>query len=157
MYDTTDGANCISVHSTTTTTDIHNASHTVVTTVEAGTTVHDSVAVSNGTATAPNGTATLDWVTNNTCTGTPQSTSGTLTVANGQVDASGFSKGRLAAGLYSFKAHYLGDGGTNLVSNGACEPLRVVDSKISITPSSATNHIGDPHVFTAHVDVNDGS
>ena len=55
-YDTTDGANCISLHNTTTTTDIHNASHTVATTVEAGTTVHDSIAVGNGTATAPGGT-----------------------------------------------------------------------------------------------------
>src|SRR5207249_11332221 len=41
--------------------------------------------------------------------------------------------------------------------DGDCEPLRVVDAKISITPQNATNRVGASHVFTAHLEVNDGT
>ena len=32
-----------------------------------------------------------------------------------------------------------------------------VDANIQIAPLTATNEVGDPHTFTAHVNVNDGS
>jgi uncharacterized repeat protein (TIGR01451 family) len=152
-FDVNNGANCISVATTTTSTQIHNAAHQVVTTVETGATVHDFVSVS-GPAT---GNVTIDWFTNNTCSGTPASNSGNLALAaNGTVDAAGFAKGPLAAGLYGFRAHYLGSGAF-LPSDGPCEPLRVVDANIQITPASAVNPISTTHTLTGHVNVNDGS
>jgi len=154
-YDTTLGANCVALHTTTTTTDVHNASNSAVTVVEAGTTVHDSVHVTNGTANAPSGTVALDWFANNTCTGTPQSTSSPIAVTNGQAEATSFAQGPLAAGLYSFKAHYLGDVSGNSTSDGPCEPLQVVDANIQIAPNGV-NRVGAPHTFTGHVNVNDG-
>jgi uncharacterized repeat protein (TIGR01451 family) len=152
-FDVTSGANCISVATTTTSTQIHNAAHQVVTVVETGSTVHDFVSVSGPAS----GNVTVDWFTNNTCSGTPASNSGNLALgANGQVDATGFAKGPLAAGLYGFKAHYLGNGAF-LPSDGPCEPLRVVDANIQITPASAVNPISTNHTLTGHVNVNDGT
>jgi len=162
-FNVNNGANCIQVSNTTTSTDIHNGSHAIVTTVEAGTTVHDSASVTSA-AGIPSGTVKFDWFTNGTCTGNPQDTSAAFALTNGQADTAtpgvgetAFVKGPLAAGLYGFKAHYLGDNNFMLPSDGPCEPLRVVDAKISISPSTATNRVGDPHVFTAHVEINDGT
>ena len=42
-------------------------------------------------------------------------------------------------------------------SDGPCEPLQVVDANIQITPATANNPVGAPHVFTAHVNVNTGT
>jgi uncharacterized repeat protein (TIGR01451 family) len=152
-YDVTSGANCISIASTTTSTQIHNAAHQVVTAVETGATVHDFVAVSG----AASGNVTVDWFTNNTCSGTPASNSGNLALpANGQIDATGFAKGPLATGLYGFKAHYLGNG-VSLASDGPCEPLQVVDANIQITPASAVNPVSTNHTLTGHVNVNSGA
>jgi hypothetical protein len=157
-FNVNNGANCISVLNTTTTTDIHNATHTVVTTAEAGVSVHDFVSVAAvGSNTVPTGTVNIEWFTNGTCTTPAADSSGPVALTNGQVDATGFVKGPLAAGLYGFKAHYLGDNNFMLPSDGACEPLRVVDAKISITPASATNRIGTNHVLTGHVEINDGT
>ena len=58
--------------------------------------------------------------------------------------------------MRAFQAHYAGDA-TYTGSDGACEPLRVVDANIQITPPLATNPVGTNHVFTGHVNVNDGS
>jgi uncharacterized repeat protein (TIGR01451 family) len=152
-FDVTNGANCISLVIPTVTTDIHNAAHQVVTAVEVGSTVHDFVTVSGPAA----GNVTVDWFTNNTCSGAPQSNSGSVALdANGHADVTGFAKGPLGVGLYGFKAHYLG-GGVNLPSDGACEPLRVVDANIQITPATATNPLNTTHTLTGHVNVNDGS
>jgi hypothetical protein len=144
----------------TTTTQIHNAAHSVVTVVPAGTTVHDRVVVSGGPGNPPpTGTVTIDWFTNNTCTTPAAATSAPITLGpGGVVDATGFPQGPLAPGLYGFKAHYAGDPAnpTYVPSDGACEPLRVVDANIQIAPS-ATNRVGSPHVFTGHVNVNDGT
>ena len=70
-FDSTDGTYCIYLVTTATTTDIHNASDTIVTTVPAGTTVHDYVTVSAPGHPAATGQVTLDWFTNNTCSGAP--------------------------------------------------------------------------------------
>jgi uncharacterized repeat protein (TIGR01451 family) len=152
-FDVTSGANCISVGTTTTSTQIHNAAHQVVTAVETGSTVHDFVAVSGATS----GNVTVDWFTNNTCSGTAASNSGNVALtANGTVDVTGFAKGSLAPGLYGFKAHYLGNG-VFLASDGGCEPLRVVDANVQITPASAVNPVSTNHTLTGHVNVNDGT
>jgi hypothetical protein len=142
----------------TTATAIHNAAHQTVTTVAAGTTVHDSVTVS-GQAGQPNptGNVNIDWFLNGTCTGAAAANSGSVGPldGSGQFDATAFSFQVNNAGARSFLAHYEGDA-TYLPSTGACEPLQVVDANIQITPT-ATNHVGDTHTFTAHVNVNDGT
>jgi uncharacterized repeat protein (TIGR01451 family) len=142
----------------TVTTTIHNAAHAAVTTVEARATVHDSVHVAGvGDQPNPTGDVTLDWFTNDECSGEPAATSASLTLdASGNVDAASFQRGPLAPGFYSFKAHYAGDP-VYAAQAGDCEPLTVVDASIQLTPAAATNEVGSPHTFTAHVSVNDGS
>ena len=74
------------------------------------------------------------------------------------MDATSFPQGPLSAGLYSFQATYLGDWEYNASPPGDCEPLRVVDANIQITPSRGTNRV--EHVRTrsaGHVNVNDGT
>ncbi len=142
-----------------TATSIHNAAHQVVTAVAAGSTVHDFVTVTGVQGKpVPSGNVNVDWFLNNTCAGQPQSSSGSVGPldGNGQFDAIGFAKGPLAAGLFAFRANYLGD--DNYVpSDGGCEPLTVVDADIQISPLTATNPIGTNHTLTGHVNVNDGT
>ena len=52
-----------------TVTVIHNAAHQVVTSVPAGTTVHDQATVTGCGLATPTGTVTFDWFTNGTCAG----------------------------------------------------------------------------------------
>jgi hypothetical protein len=140
-----------------TSTAIHNAAHQVVTAVAAGTTVHDFVTVT-GQAGEPNptGNVSIDWFTNGSCTAPPAATSAPVALdANGQADATAFSFTPTAAGQFAFQATYAGDG-TYAGSVGACEPLNVVDANIQITPNG-TNPVGATHVFTAHVNVNNGT
>src|SRR5262249_37340444 len=119
--------------------------------------VHDSVTVAAPAGNpTPTGDVTIDWFTNDGCDGTPASTSGTFTLVSGTVDATTFTRGPLAAGFYGFRAHYLGNP-AYAAADGACEPLRVVDANIQISPPTATNRVGQQHTFTAHVNVNDGN
>ena len=54
-------------------TDIHNAAHQPVLTVEAGSTVHDFVTVSGQPGSPnPTGTVTVNWFLNGTCAGSPR-------------------------------------------------------------------------------------
>jgi hypothetical protein len=141
----------------TTTTTVRNAAGATVTTVEAGTTVHDFVAVA-GTpgGPVPTGNVTIDWFTNGTCSGSPASTSAPLALdAAGHVDATSFAF-TPPAGAFGFLAHYGGDS-VYSGSNGTCEPLSVVDANIQITPPTATNPVGTNHVLTVHVNVNPGT
>jgi uncharacterized repeat protein (TIGR01451 family) len=155
-FDVNSGANCIAIPGANVTTSIHNAAHQVVTAVEAGQTVHDFVGAT-GAAGTPSGNVTVDWFTNNTCSGAPQSNSGNVALnAAGQADATGFAKTPNAAGLFAFQGHYLGNG-TYLPSDGPCEPLRVVDANIQITPATGVNLLSQNHTLTAHVNVNDGA
>ena len=107
----------------TTATDIHNGSHGIVTSVAAGTTVHDKATVSGALGT-PTGTVTFKWFTNNTCAGTAAATSDTFTLSGGSVDATtfAFTTPSGASGSFSFQATYSGNGTYN-GSTGACEPL----------------------------------
>jgi hypothetical protein len=144
-----------------TATTIHDAAHNPVTVVESGQTVHDFVSVTTNDPSpaqpVPTGNETVDFFTNNLCTGGAAATSPPIALgANGTVDATSFQQGPLAAGFYGFEAHYAGDG-TYVPSDGPCEPLQVVDANIQITPGTATNPVNTPHVLTCHVNVNDGS
>src|SRR5215471_9495950 len=146
-----------------TATTIHNAAHGAVTVVSAGASsvVHDFVAVTTNDPSplqpTPGGNVLIDFFTNDQCAGAPTATSApTALAANGTVDATGFPQGPLAVGLYGFQARYQGDG-TYLPSTGGCEPLRVVDANIQITPAMATNPLNTNHVLTCHINVNDGT
>jgi hypothetical protein len=144
----------------TTSTAIHNAAHAVVTTVGAGATVHDLVTVSGGGGNPiPTGTANVQWFTNDTCVGGAAASKVETLGPAGTVDATDFPQGPLAAGPYAFQAHYLGDPANPVYapSDGACEPLTVVDANIQISPPTATNRVGSNHVLTCHVNVNPGS
>jgi hypothetical protein len=70
-------------------------------------TIHDKVTVS-GSAGTPTGNVTVDFFKNGTCSGTADSTSSSTALSGGSVDITGFAKGPLDAGDYSFKAHYAG-------------------------------------------------
>jgi hypothetical protein len=142
-----------------TATDIHNAAHQTVTVVDAGSTVHDFVTVSGQPGSPnPTGNVSIDWFLNGTCDGAPAANSGSIGPLNasGQLDATGFAFTVNSAGHRAFRATYLGDA-TYDGSVGACEPLTVVDANIQLTPPTATNHIGSPHVLTCHINVNDGN
>ena len=138
----------------TTATQIHNAAHQVVTTVEAGSIVHDFVTVTGQpNQPTPTGDVIVDWFTNGTCSGeVPAASSGNEPLVNGQVDATNFSQGPLATGSFSFRARYLGDN-TYSPSVGDCEPLQVVESvtaqkanqTISFEPLTAKTY-GDPDI-----------
>ena len=58
-------------------TDIHNTAHSVVLSVEVGTTVHDSATVTTPSSTTgtPDGTVFFKWFENGACTGDPEATS----------------------------------------------------------------------------------
>ncbi len=112
-----------------------------MTSVPLGSTVHDKATVTGvaGKPT-PTGDVTFDWFTNGTCANTPAATSSTFGLTSGSVDATTFTQGPLAAGSYSFKAHYAGD--TNYFgADGPCEPLTVTRADPTIgTTIHATNH-----------------
>src|SRR5438094_7741357 len=77
-------------------TEIHNASHAVVTAVSAGTTVHDKATVSGSFGT-PTGTVTFTFfTTSSTCTGTSVA-SGTVTLDASGVAHPSASQGPLSA------------------------------------------------------------
>ena len=154
----TAGSSAIVQLPSATATSIHNANHQVVTAVEIGSTVHDFVTVTGqANSPAPSGNVNIDWFLNGTCTGQPAANSGSIGPldANGELDATGFAFTVNTAGARAFKAHYEGNS-TYLPSDGACEPLAVVDANIQITPNGV-NPIGKTHTFTAHVNVNDGN
>jgi hypothetical protein len=89
-------------------TSIHNAAHTVVTSVPVGTIVHDSVTVTGSGAT-PTGNVTVSWFTNGTCTGTAAATSSATALVAGTVDVTGFTQTPAASGSFAFQASYAGN------------------------------------------------
>jgi uncharacterized delta-60 repeat protein len=126
----------------TVTTQIHNTSHNVVTTIFTTQTVHDAVTVS-GTGATPTGIVLIDWFTNGTCTGSPAATSTGQALIIGFIDASGFAQAPLTAGSYGFQARYTGDA-VYTPGTGACEVLTVVDlPKTTPTVSSQVRLFSD--------------
>src|SRR5262249_19274864 len=111
---------------TSITTDIHDAGHNSVTTVALGSTVHDQAMVSgqvNGFVIS--GNVSFTFYTSGDCsTGSEAADSATLDGNNPGIAHPSASKGPLAAGSYSFKAHYNGDDNYN-GSTSDCEPLTV--------------------------------
>ncbi len=126
------------IDSTSVTTIIHDASHSTVTTVTAGTTVHDSVTVAGSVGT-PTGTATFKWFTNGTCAGTPAATSSAFNLSGGTVDGTTFTQTPSTSGSFAFMASYNGDGTYN-VSDSSCEPLtatrRSTSTSIDLNPGT---------------------
>ena len=129
------------------TTDIQN------TVIPAGSTVHDSATVgatpTNGT---PTGNVSFTFYNNGTCegTGTP---AGTVSLnASGVADPSN-SEGPLAAGSYSFKAHYVSNNTAKWTDSDPatdpCEPFTAAQLSIS-----TVIHLGGDHTtnYDANVD-----
>ncbi|HLO30005.1 MAG TPA: Ig-like domain repeat protein, partial [Anaerolineales bacterium] len=109
---------------TTTSTEIHDGTHAVVTSVALGTTVHDSATVSGSGFGTPTGSVTFTFYTaGDQCTGASVA-AGTVTLDGSGVAHPSSSEGPLAAGSYSFQATYSGDGNYN-GSTSPCEPLTV--------------------------------
>ena len=108
-----------------TATVIHDSNHNVVTSVSAGTVVHDQATVTGGLGT-PTGTVTFSWFTNGTCAGSPVATSGPFSLSGGVADGTTFTQTPVLAGSYAFRATYAGDGTYN-GSTGPCEPLTVTE------------------------------
>src|SRR5262249_58201580 len=110
---------------TKTSTDIHDASHNVITTASLGDTVHDSATVTGTGFGTPTGTVDFTFFTAaKDCTGASVGAGTKIALdASGVADPSS-SEGPLAAGSYSFQAVYSGDDNYN-GSTSACEPLTV--------------------------------
>ena len=103
---------------------IHDAAHTPVTSVPAGTTVHDQATVTGGLGT-PSGSVTFSWFTNSTCTTPAAATSTPVPLdATGAADGTAFAFTPGTSGSFAFQAAYSGDG-TYTASTGPCEPLTV--------------------------------
>src|SRR5262249_49943479 len=132
-------------------------------TIAVGGTVHDTAAITfNSTPPAGGGTVTYKLYTDSSCT--------TLSTTPGLNASFPFTVGSpipnspdvtfLTAGKFWFQASYTGDPNNGIagpvVSPCTSEPLTVVDAKISISPNGV-NAVGTPHVFTAHVQTNDGT
>jgi len=106
-----------------------------------GSSVHDSATV---TGFAPTGNVTFTFYTTIDCTGTGVA-AGTVGLAAGDATHStahpSSSRTGLAAGSYSFRAQYAGDG-SNIGSTSACEPFTVSKG----TPTLTTRiHLASDH------------
>ena len=81
-----------------------------MTSVPAGTTVHDQATVTGGLGT-PTGTVTFTWFTNGTCTGTGGGDVGPVHARRaGVADGTTFPQTPRAGGEFAFQASYSGDG-----------------------------------------------
>ena len=126
----------------TITTDIHNASHTVVTSVAVGTVVHDSATVTGTSGLpAPTGTVIFKWFANGACTGSPAASSSALSLhalstTSGSVDAVGFVQTPVPSGSFAFQASYSGSGNYT-AADGPCEPLTVNTAKPTLTTAAS--------------------
>jgi uncharacterized repeat protein (TIGR01451 family) len=107
-------------------TDIHNAAQAVVTTVQAGTTVHDDAQVTRTAGTparvpSPTGSVVFHRYSTIDCTGTPVDQTVSLTAGN---PSTAESDSFAPTANMSYRADYNGD--VNYpVRQGACEPLTV--------------------------------
>lgn len=121
---------------------IHNPNHDVVTTVNAGATVHDQAIVSGILGFVPGGTVDFTFYQNGTCDSTGAA-AGTNIAVNGGIAHPSDSEGPLAGGSYSFKAHYDGDA-NYLVAEAECEPLTVnkLTPGLTTTPSPTSGTVG---------------
>ena len=117
----------VNTAASTTVTELHNnASEAVIplgSSVALGTNVHDKATVTSANDSFPiTGTVTFTFFSNGTCTGAGTG-KGTVALVAGVAHPSDAS-GALAAGDYSFRATYNGDGNFT-GSTSACEPFHV--------------------------------
>ena len=116
-------------------TAIHNAAGDAVITapVALGTSVYDSAAVSSANSSfKPSGSVTFTFYSSIDCsTGGGAAGSASVNGTSGVASPSS-TEGPLHAGVYSFKAHYAGDGDFS-ASDATCEPLNVNQAQLDIT------------------------
>ena len=115
---------------------IYDANGNPVTSVVVGSTVHDQATVTGLPAFAPTGSVNFTFYTNGDCSGAG-STAGSATVGLNGAAGPSANEGPLAAGSYSFTAHYNGDD-HYMAADGPCEPLTVSPSTATIAPTSTT-------------------
>ena len=101
-------------------TEIHDASHNVITSAPIGSTVHDQATVA-GSANTPTGSVSFTVYANTTCSGTGTA-AGTVTLPFGSHVAHPSNTATMTSSGLSFKAHYNGDTNYN-AADSACEPL----------------------------------
>ena len=128
---------------TQTATEIHkNPAHDPVTAVALGSTVHDRAAVSGQVGSFAIGDdVSFTFYTSGDCS-TGGSDAGTVAVSGGVAHPSD-DQGPLAAGAYSFKAHYNGDSNYE-ESTSDCEPLTVNKADTQTATEIHKNPAHDP-------------
>src|SRR5580765_6967864 len=115
-------------------TDVHDAAHNVITSVNAGAIVHDKVFVAKAAGTSagvpnPTGNVTFNLYVGLNCSG--NATSQTVAIA---ADGTAESSTTTATADLSYQAVYAGD--ANYPGHtGACEPLHVIVQQGQITPT----------------------
>ncbi len=129
------------------TTDIHNASHAIVTSVPLGSIVHDTANLTGSVSGFATPAVTFTFFSNIGCTG------GGTSVANTGADEGNTSLVRsaassaLAAGSYAYKASVAGN--TNYLGDDSdCEPLTVNRAQLTVTTNVHN---------AAHNDITNGS
>ena len=119
-------------------TSIKDLADNPVTSIIAGTTVHDTAIISYGSG-AFTGTVTYSFFTGSTCGGTATIVGSPVAVINGIVQNSA-SQTFDTAGSFSWSAVYSGDTNNN-PTTGPCEPLTVNKSSPIITTTLSANLI----------------
>ncbi len=141
------------------TTEVHDADHNAITSIEAGTTVHDSatLAITGPSGATAGGTLSVERFDNIDCSGDPVATD-TVTVSQspGTQTYEDLLPVTTASGTsISYLVSYSGDPPLFPGAAFHCEPLQVVDAQIDISPS-AVNEVGVCHTFTVTVQQDDG-
>jgi len=154
LKDFTTGRFSFCVNPKVTTMQTSGATTSASMTVERGATVSDQATLGAPIAGTPQGSVTYNLYSTSDCTGQTVFSS-TKQLSGGTVPASaGFNTSNLALGTtYQWQAVYSGDialGGHNFPAESTCgdEPLNVLDAFIKIAPLTATNPVGNQHVFT---------
>ncbi len=130
--------------SPTLSTTIHDPEHNPITSVDAGSTVHDSATISGGYN--PTGNVDFTFYPNSSCTEDAGSSAGIVTLSDGTAHPSD-SEGPLNAGTYSFIAHYEGNDNNN-PADSLCELLTVNQ----ITPDISTQiHLANESIVSGPV------
>jgi hypothetical protein len=147
----------------TITTDVHNASHSIITntSVTQGTVIHDKATVTgSGGGPVPTGSVVFTLYSTIDCTGpartapptNPETVALTVGATNATAESTAWTP---AAGVYSYKASYTDDAFYNSATDSACEPLTVIN------PTTTFNKSASPAVTTivtySFAETNDGS
>jgi hypothetical protein len=120
-------------------TEVHKADETAVPlngSVPLDTTVHDKATVSGSVGT-PTGTVDFTFFPNDSCSGSGTSAGSAIALSSGVAHPSS-SEGPLAAGNYSFQAHYTPASGSPYVSaDSGCEPFTVDKATLTFDDDGA--------------------